>query len=76
MKSEGKKIFTIYLYDGDVIRLEPDNACSAKHVITICSALIDDFINRVPESKQNSIETEIYDAIIRKKDTRHELHML
>jgi hypothetical protein len=76
MKSEPKKIFTIYLFDGDKIMVNPSNACSAKHIITICSAIIDDFINRVPESKQINIENDIYEAIINKRDTRHELHVI
>jgi hypothetical protein len=68
-----EKILTFYR-SGKNLNLKAENApITYQTVVTMCSAIIEDFIKQIPDSKQIGIEDKIYNDINKVRKFRHML---
>ena len=66
-----EKILTLYR-TGENLNLKAEQVpLTYRTIVTMCSAIIEQFMNRVPDNKQIEIENLIYNDINKLRDTRH-----
>jgi hypothetical protein len=73
MNIEQEKILTLYR-SGEKLNLKAEKVPVTYHtVVSMCSAIIEQFMKQVPDSKQIDLEDKIYNDINRIRDIRHTL---
>lgn len=70
-----EKILTIYRYGKNLILKAEKTLITYKTVVTMCSAIIEEFISRIPDDRQTRIEDIIYNDINRVRNFRHILEI-